>query len=192
MGRTAFGSRGFCPLFREQGAASRAQRARAIGIWGISSGLGTGFGPIVGGALTDWFGWRSVFVANAAIGTIALLIVLRVVPASRSATARKIDVRGQVLVAAFLATLTYSLIEPMTSAGFAVGDLDGLTGLAEYRNGGLFIDTGVLIARNPSLLHQELVMESEAVVEWRALTVALLDRIAPLVKHKLGLARDAL
>jgi hypothetical protein len=88
--------------------------------------------------------------------------------------------------------LTYSLIEPMTSAGFAVGDLDGLTGLAEYRNGGLFIDTGVLIARNPSLLHQELAVDSEAVVEWRALTVALLDRIAPLVKHKLGVARDAL
>ncbi len=87
------------------------ERARAIGLWGISSGLGTGFGPIVGGALTDWFGWRSVFVANAVIGTIALAIVLRVVPASRSATVRKIDVRGQVLVAAFLATLTYSLIE---------------------------------------------------------------------------------
>ena len=87
------------------------ERARAIGLWGISSGLGTGFGPIVGGALTDWFGWRSVFVVNAVIGTIALAIVLRVVPASRSATVRKIDVRGQVLVAAFLATLTYSLIE---------------------------------------------------------------------------------
>jgi hypothetical protein len=42
--------------------------------------------------------------------------------------------------------LMYSLIEPMTRAGVAVTDLDGLTGLAEYRNGGLFIDTGVLTA----------------------------------------------
>jgi EmrB/QacA subfamily drug resistance transporter len=87
------------------------ERARAIGIWGISSGLGTGLGPIVGGALTDSFGWQSVFLANAAIGAIALAIVIRLVPRSRSATVRRIDVRGQVLVAAFLATLTYSLIE---------------------------------------------------------------------------------
>jgi EmrB/QacA subfamily drug resistance transporter len=87
------------------------ERARAIGIWGISSGLGTGLGPIVGGALTEWFGWQSVFVVNAAIGTVALMIVIRLVPRSRSAIARRIDVRGQTLVAAFLATLTYSLIE---------------------------------------------------------------------------------
>jgi EmrB/QacA subfamily drug resistance transporter len=87
------------------------ERARAIGLWGISSGLGTGLGPIVGGSLTDWFGWRSVFLANAAVGAVALLIVLRLVPRSRSAVARRIDVRGQLLVASFLATLTYSLIE---------------------------------------------------------------------------------
>src|SRR5215216_5464319 len=37
------------------------ERARAIGLWGISSGVGTGLGPIVGGSLTDAFGWRSVF-----------------------------------------------------------------------------------------------------------------------------------
>ena len=87
------------------------ERARAIGLWGISSGVGTGLGPIVGGALTHWFGWRSVFGVNAAIGMVALAIVIRLVPRSRSATVRRIDVRGQVLVAAFLATLTYSLIE---------------------------------------------------------------------------------
>jgi EmrB/QacA subfamily drug resistance transporter len=87
------------------------ERARAIGIWGIASGLGTGLGPIVGGSLTDSFGWRSVFAANAIVGAIALAIVLRLVPSSRSAVARRIDVPGQVLVASFLATLTYSLIE---------------------------------------------------------------------------------
>ena len=69
------------------------ERARAIGIWGISSGLGTGLGPIVGGSLTDWLGWRSVFAANAIVGAIALVIVLRLVPSSRSAVARRIDVR---------------------------------------------------------------------------------------------------
>src|SRR6476620_3545855 len=87
------------------------ERARAIGLWGISSGIGTGLGPIVGGALTEAFGWRSVFVVNAIAGVIALAIVLRVVPRSRSTIARRIDVAGQLLVTGFLATLTYALIE---------------------------------------------------------------------------------
>jgi len=87
------------------------ERARAIGLWGVSSGIGTGLGPIVGGSLTEWFGWRSVFAANAIAGIVALAIVLRVVPRSRSAVARRIDVAGQVLVSGFLATLTYALIE---------------------------------------------------------------------------------
>ena len=46
--------------------------------------------------------------------------------------------------------LAYSLIEPLQWAGIEVTDIDGLTGLAEYRNGGLFIDTGVLTLRDPS------------------------------------------
>jgi EmrB/QacA subfamily drug resistance transporter len=87
------------------------ERARAIGLWGISSGLGTGLGPIVGGALTDSLGWRSVFAANAVAGVVALAIVIRVVPRSRSAVARRIDLAGQLLVSGFLATLTYALIE---------------------------------------------------------------------------------
>ena len=45
--------------------------------------------------------------------------------------------------------LAYSLIEPLQAAGIAVTDIDGLTGLAEYRNGGLFVDTGVLALRDP-------------------------------------------
>jgi EmrB/QacA subfamily drug resistance transporter len=105
------------------------ERARAIGLWGISSGLGTGLGPIVGGSLTDWSGWRSVFLANALIGALALVVVLRLVPSSRSSTARRIDVRGQVLVASFLATLTYALIEA-PRYGFGSTRITGLLVLA--------------------------------------------------------------
>jgi hypothetical protein len=83
--------------------------------------------------------------------------------------------------------LVYSLIEPLAAAGFAVSEIDGLTGLAEYRNGGLFIDGGVLVPCNPDLCTQPLDPASEAVVEWRALTVALLDRLGPLVRTQLGL-----
>ena len=46
--------------------------------------------------------------------------------------------------------LAYSLIEPLQAAGIDVTDIDGLTGLAEYRNGGLFVDTGVLALRDPA------------------------------------------
>jgi hypothetical protein len=85
--------------------------------------------------------------------------------------------------------LAYSLIEPMQAAGIAVTDLDGLTGLAEYRNGGLFIDAGVLSLRDPDAASIAHPVESTLVVEWRALTIALLDRIAPLVRERLGVAR---
>jgi hypothetical protein len=83
--------------------------------------------------------------------------------------------------------LAYSLIEPLIEAGFAVTEIDGLTGLAEYRNGGLFIDGGVLVPRDPELGRLALDPASEPVVEWRALTVALLDRLLPLVRADLGL-----
>jgi hypothetical protein len=83
--------------------------------------------------------------------------------------------------------LTYSLIEPLQDGGVVVSDLDGLTGLAEYRNGGLFIDAGVIALRDPAAAGQGHEVWSELVVEWRALTVALLDRIAPLVRQKLSL-----
>ncbi|HEV2301390.1 MAG TPA: URC4/urg3 family protein [Stellaceae bacterium] len=84
--------------------------------------------------------------------------------------------------------LAYSLVEPLAEAGFRVTGLDGLTGLAEYRNGGLFLDCGVLEARDPGLARRILEAASEPVVEWRALTVALLDRLAGRVRERLGTA----
>jgi hypothetical protein len=85
--------------------------------------------------------------------------------------------------------LAYSLIEPLQTAGIDVTDIDGLTGLAEYRNGGLFIDTGVLAFRDREAAQQAHEVASPLVVEWRALTVVLLDRIADGLRHRLG--RDA-
>jgi hypothetical protein len=82
--------------------------------------------------------------------------------------------------------LAYSLVEPLQDAGIAVTELDGLTGLAEYRNGGLFIDLRVIEPRDPVLMTRVLDPMDEAVVEWRALTVALLDRLAEKVRQALG------
>jgi hypothetical protein len=83
--------------------------------------------------------------------------------------------------------LAYSLIEPLQTAGIEVVDIDGLTGLAEYRNGGLFVDSGVLSFRNVEDAQREHEVSSSLVVEWRALTVALLDRLAEGVRKRLGL-----
>lgn len=82
--------------------------------------------------------------------------------------------------------LTYSLLEPFERAGAAVVGLDALTGLAEYRNGGLLLDTGVLVIRDPRTFGVPLLPAAEPVVEWRALTVALIDELADLVRSRLG------
>ncbi len=82
--------------------------------------------------------------------------------------------------------LSYSLIEPLQRAGLEVTDIDGLTGLAEYRNGGLFVDLGVLRLRDAADAERSHEVDALLVVEWRALTVALLDLLADWVRSRLG------
>jgi ribosomal protein L30/L7E len=87
--------------------------------------------------------------------------------------------------------LTYSLIETIIAAGVTVTGLDALTGLAEYRNGGLLLDLGLLTPKHDAVLTQVHPPEAEIIVEWRALTVALLDRVAEQVRALLGLSAQA-
>lgn len=84
--------------------------------------------------------------------------------------------------------LSYSLLEPFQWAGVHIEGLDALTGLAEYRNGGLLLDSGVLQLRDPQWALRSWQAGDELVVEWRALTVALLDELAPLVRAHLGVS----
>lgn len=86
--------------------------------------------------------------------------------------------------------MSYSLIEPLEAAGVRVVDIDGLTGLAEYRNGGLFVDTGVLVLKDPADAARSHAVDSPLVVGWRSLTVALLDKLAPMVRERLGVAAE--
>lgn len=87
--------------------------------------------------------------------------------------------------------LTYSLLEPLELAGLTVTQLDQLTGLAEYRNGGLFTDAGVLTLRDPTQQDRVHTTDSELVVEWRALTVALLDQMGEALCRHLDLRPEA-
>lgn len=84
--------------------------------------------------------------------------------------------------------LTYSLLEPLMWSGIEVTGLDALTGLPEYRNGGLLLDAGVLRFASPDLAAAQYRAGDELIVEWRALTVALLDELAPRVRSQLGLS----
>jgi len=82
--------------------------------------------------------------------------------------------------------LTYSLLEPLEEAGLEVIGLEELTGLPEYRNGGLLLDMGLLQPRDPGFHTRMLSVNEPAVVEWRAVTVVALDRLAELVRDMLG------
>jgi hypothetical protein len=82
--------------------------------------------------------------------------------------------------------LAYSLFEPLEQAGLHVTGAGALTGLPEYRNGGLLVDLGVLVPRHDAVLQGVHKVGDELVVEWRALTVALIDRVADLVRERLG------
>lgn len=83
--------------------------------------------------------------------------------------------------------LTYSLLEPFQWAGVQVRGLPRLTALPEYRNGGLLIDSGVIRLRNAQAAAQTWRAGDEIIVEWRALTVALIDELAPRVRRLLHL-----
>ena len=86
--------------------------------------------------------------------------------------------------------LAYSLLEPLEKAGLRVVDVGALTGLAEYRNGGLFVDMGVMVPRDPNAFARVHEVSDPFIVGWRSVTVALLDDVAPLIAGRLGLRGD--
>jgi EmrB/QacA subfamily drug resistance transporter len=100
-------------------------RAQAVGIWGAVAGFSLGIGPLIGGALTETIGWRSIFWINVPIGIIAALLAARFVPESKATRARAFDPVGQALVLIGLATLTWGVIEG-PHAGWGSGLIVGL------------------------------------------------------------------
>ncbi|MBD2312392.1 URC4/urg3 family protein [Desertifilum sp. FACHB-1129] len=88
--------------------------------------------------------------------------------------------------------LTYSLLEPLQEIGLEITQLNALTGLPEYRNGGLCLDLGLLQPKSNRILEQAHQVDSEVIVEWRSLTVILLDKIAQVIRKKLQLSETEL
>ncbi|MFD8600347.1 MFS transporter [Kitasatospora sp. NPDC059646] len=110
-----------------------AARARAMGVWAAISGSALAAGPLVGGALTDRFGWRAIFLVNVPVALLAVVLTARHAPADRPSPARGVDLPGQVCAVLALTGLTGALIEggpagwasPPVLGGFAVSALAG-------------------------------------------------------------------
>lgn len=111
---------------------------------------------------------------------------------SHSALGSKNSVQSLVPFHKLSQWLTYSLLVPMLEMGVHVTDVDRLTGLAEYRNGGLLIDSGLIELRDPLMLKQAHEPQSELIIEWRALTVQLLDLIGEEVRKNLKMSAQDL
>lgn len=112
------------------------ERAQAIGVWGAMVGLSLALGPVVGGALVDSLGWRSVFFVNVPVVAAAILLTALFVPESRAARPRRVDLPGQLLVVVGLASLTYAIIAG-GEHGFSSADVIALFAVAGATLGGL-------------------------------------------------------
>jgi EmrB/QacA subfamily drug resistance transporter len=89
----------------------RAERARAIGVWGAAVGVSLALGPVIGGLLIAAVGWRGIFWVNIPIGVAAIALTALFVPESKAPHPRRIDPVGQTLVIVILAALVYGIIE---------------------------------------------------------------------------------
>ncbi len=107
----------------------RAERARAIGLWGGTFGVSLALGPVIGGALIASVGWRGIFWVNIPVGVAAIALTALFVPESRAPHPRRLDPAGQLLVIVTLASLIYAIIEGPGS-GWGSGKILGFFGLS--------------------------------------------------------------
>jgi EmrB/QacA subfamily drug resistance transporter len=122
----------------------RAERARAIGVWGGVIGLSMALGPLLGGFLVDAVGWRSIFWLNVPVVVAVVVLTARFVPESRAPRARRFDPAGQLLMIVLLAGVTFGIIEgpghgwgsPLIVGSFvaAVASLVGLLAVESRRD----------------------------------------------------------
>ena len=110
------------------------ERAYAIGIWAAATGLAVAAGPVVGGVLTHWFTWRSVFLVNLPIGIGGVYLTLKHVPPVPR-TPVDADIGTQMLAVTALAAVTFALIQ---------GGVWGWTSPSVLGAGALALGTGAL------------------------------------------------
>jgi EmrB/QacA subfamily drug resistance transporter len=107
----------------------RAERARALGVWGGTFALSMAIGPVLGGLLVSSVGWRGIFWVNIPVGLAAIALAAKFVPESRAPKARRPDPVGQALIIVMLGSLTYAIIEG-PDRGWGAPVIAGLFALA--------------------------------------------------------------
>jgi len=88
--------------------------------------------------------------------------------------------------------LGMSILEPIENLGYKFTNLGLFTALAEYRNGGLLVDSNVLELKNPGMATRMNDPGSELIVEWRAMTICLIDKVAEEIRKQLGKTKEEL
>ncbi|MFE6922404.1 MFS transporter [Nocardia sp. NPDC057663] len=119
------------------------QRARAIGVWAAVFGLSMAVGPTLGGALVDWFGWRSVFWIAVPVVVVALVLTMLVVPESRGQHPRRIDGAGQVLLVVVVGGVIAVLIEGPRIGWTSTAAIAGYLGIGVAAGGFVWVERKV-------------------------------------------------
>src|SRR5262252_3871893 len=109
---------------------ARAERARAIGLWGASAGVAIALGPIAGGWLLEHFSWASIFIAMGPVAAAGALLALLSVPKSRDEHPQAVDLPGLVTSTATMALLVFTIIEAPTYGWMSARSIAGFAGSA--------------------------------------------------------------
>jgi MFS family permease len=87
-----------------------AERNKALGVWGSVAAAGAATGYVIGGLLTEWFGWQAVLWVNVPIVAVAVLLAPRLLPESKDAGSGSFDIGGAVTVTGGIALTVFALI----------------------------------------------------------------------------------
>jgi EmrB/QacA subfamily drug resistance transporter len=115
----------------------KEERSRAIGVWAAASSLTTAGGPILGGWLTENYGWQWVFAINPPLAAIAVVLLIAYAPPDRHAE-RRFDIVGAVVLAVALGALAWALSQigpekaAASAAMIALGAVVGVAALVAY------------------------------------------------------------
>ena len=126
-----------------------SHRAKALAAWGAVGGAGAAIGVIVGGVLTEFADWRTIFYANLPVAALLLFASLKIVPAdTQKPRWRGLDLSGAALATTSLAAIVYGITQAdsagWTSVQTHLCGLGGLAGLAAFAIYEVHIDAPLL------------------------------------------------
>jgi len=118
------------------------ERNRAVGMWGAMGALGGSSGALLGGVLTQGFGWPAIFAVNVPLGAIVIAMGLRLIPAGQAVRGtRNFDFAGAVLITASLVSLTFGIVRTDTLGWGSAGVLIPLAAGAALLAGFVLVES---------------------------------------------------